>query len=103
MIARIWRSTTTASNAAGYQEYLNRCVIPVYQAAEGNRGVYIMNERQSELVHFLFMVFWTSPENMTDYFGHAGDVINPSPEEKAFLVAFESVARHYKIINAFDE
>lgn len=101
MIARIWRNTTTTSNASDYQEYLNRCIIPAYQAAEGNRGVYIMNERQNELVHSLFMVFWVSSETLTKHFGTAGDVINPSPKERAFLVAFESVARDYKIINTF--
>lgn len=103
MFARIWRSTTTLSNAEGYQEYLNRFIIPAYQMAEGNQGVYVMKECQGELVYFLLLTFWTSNEALAKYIGIPGDVINPSPEEKNLLVAYESTGRSYKVIESSEE
>lgn len=100
MIAWIWRSTTTISNAEGYQEYLYRFVMPAYQTAEGNHGVYIMKECQGELVHFLLLTYWTSNEALTKYIGLSGNGINPSPEEKKLLVAYESTGRCYKVIES---
>ncbi len=100
MIAWIWRSTTTLSNAEGYQEYLYRYVVPAFQTAEGYYDMYVMKECQDELVHFLLLTFWTSNEALTKFFGFSGDGINPSPEEKKFLVAYESTGRSYKVIES---
>ena len=100
MIARIWRSTTTLSNAEGYQEYLNRFIVPAYQTAEGNQGVYVMKECQGELTHFLLLTLWASDESLEKYTGTANDVVNPVPEERDLLVAFESTARRYRVIKS---
>ena len=98
MIARIWRSTTTLVNADRYQEYLNRFVIPRYQTAEGNRGLYIMKECKGGLVHFLLLSLWTSTEALTKHIGTPGDVVHPAPDEQDMLIAFESTARHYNVL-----
>lgn len=103
MIARIWRSTTTLSNAEGYQEYLDRFVIPGYQTAEGNQAVHIMKECQGELVHFLLLTFWISNEALAKYIGISGDVVNPSPDERNLLVAYESTARCYKVVRSLSK
>jgi len=100
MIAWIWRSTTTISNAKGYQEYLYRFVVPAYQMAEGNNGVYVMKECQGDLVHFLLLTYWTSNEALTKNIGVPGDGINPSPEERKLLIAYESIGRSYKVIES---
>lgn len=100
MIARIWRSTTTLSNAEKYQEYLKRTIIPDYQIAEGNQGVYVMKECQGELTHFLLLTLWASDESLEKYTGTANDVVNPVSEERDLLVAFESTARRYRVIKS---
>ena len=100
MIARIWHSTVTLANAEKYQEYLYRTIIPSYQTAEGNQGVHVMKDRQGELVHFLLLTFWTSDAALAKYIGISGDVINPSPEEKSLLIAFESTAKRYKVVGS---
>ena len=88
MIARIWRSTTTLSNAEGYQEYLNRFIVPAYQTAEGNQGVYVMKECQGELTHFLLLTLWGSDGLLEKYTGTSNDLVTPVLEERDLLVAF---------------
>jgi len=104
-IVRIWRGVTLATRAGQYLEYVNKIVIPVCQAAEGNEGMYIMKELQGELAHFLLLSFWASDEALVNFTGAAScecDVVNPSPEEKSLLIAFESTARRYKIVYESD-
>jgi len=103
MIARIWRGTTRLSDADRYQGYLNHFVIPSCQSAEGNKGVYILKECQGELVHFLLLSFWTSNEALVKHIGAEDDLINPTPDEKSLLLAFESNARHYELTHVFEE
>lgn len=100
MIARIWHSMTKLTDAENYQEYLNRHVVPNYQTAEGYRGLYIMKECQGELMHFLLLTLWASDETLEKYTGTANDVVNPVPEERDLLVAFESTARRYRVIKS---
>jgi hypothetical protein len=100
-ILRIWRSVTLAAKAEQYVEYLNRIVIPAYQTAEGNKGLFIMKQLQGELAHFLLLSFWTSDKTFERSAGAdtcTCEVVNPSPEEKSLLIAFESIARHYEVV-----
>ena len=103
MIARIWRGTTKLADAEGYQKYLYRFVVPTYRTADGNHGVYVMKEFQGELVHFLLLTFWASNNSLTKYIGILGDVIHLSPDEKKFLVAYESTSRCYEVIESSTE
>jgi heme-degrading monooxygenase HmoA len=98
-IVRIWRGVTLATRAERYLEYLNNVVAPAYRTAEANEGMYIMQELQDELTHFLLLSFWTSEEKLKNFAGvDCCEVVVPTPEEKEFLIAFESTARHYSIV-----
>lgn len=100
-IIRIWRSVTLATKAEQYVDYLNKIVIPAYQTAEGNKGLFIMKDLRGELAHFLLLSFWASDKAFESSAGAdscACEVVNPSPEEKSFLIAFESIARHYDVV-----
>src|SRR5574341_2601468 len=98
-IVRIWRSVTLATKAEQYLEYLIRIVIPAYQSAEGNKALFVMKELQGELAHCLLLSFWTSDEALVNFAGaDCPEVANPSPGEKSLLIAFESTARHYKVV-----
>lgn len=104
-IVRIWRGVTLATRAGQYLEYVNKIVIPACQAAEGNEGMCIMKELQGELAHFLLLSFWASDDALENFTGVAScecDVVNPCPEEKSLLIAFESTARRYKIVYESD-
>lgn len=98
-IVRIWRTVTLATKAGQYIEYLKKIVIPVCQTADGNEGLFIMQELQGELVQFLLLSLWSSDEALANFAGaDSCDAVNPSPEEKSLLIAFESTARHYQVV-----
>lgn len=100
-IVRIWRCVTFASEAEQYLEYLNKFLIPACQTAEGSEGLCVMRRLESELAHFLFLSFWTSEMALANFAGCTAreyEVVNPSPEERRLLIAFESTARHYEVV-----
>ena len=100
-IVRTWRGVTLATKAEQYLEYLNNFVVPPCQTAEGNEGLFILKELQGEIVYFLLLSFWASDEALENFAGaDYSDVVKLSPEEGKLLVAFESTARHYKIVYA---
>ena len=99
-IGRIWRVVMLAKKSEQYLEYLNRIVIPACQIAEGNEGLFVMKECQGELTHFLLLSFWASEESLEMYIGAVDDVVDPTPEERNLLIAFESTARHYQVVKS---
>ena len=96
MIARIWQGITLTTKAGQYLEYLNRCVIPVCQAAEGHEGLFILKEAQGELTYFLLLSLWSSDEALKKFAGVKAEEISLTPEEKSLLIAYESSARYYE-------
>jgi heme-degrading monooxygenase HmoA len=98
MIARIWQGVTSTGMADGYLEYLHRHVIPAYQEARGNAGLFVLKEPRGELVHFLLLSFWSSEDSLASFVGADLEVMKLGAEEKSLLVAFESMAKNYKIV-----
>ena len=98
MIARIWRCVTQASQAENYLEILNKTVILPCQSAEGNQGIYILQELRDELAHFLLISFWESSQALEDFTGSDKQYINHSKGEMEFLIASESLATDYQVI-----
>ena len=101
-IARIWHGITLTTDADRYLRYLDQSVIPSYQIAEGNEGLFFMKECQGELMHFILLSFWASVEALKKFAGTDAEVVSPAPEERSLLVAFESRARHYKVVRALN-
>jgi heme-degrading monooxygenase HmoA len=102
-IVRIWRGVTLATKAEQYLEYLNNFVVPPCQTAEGNEGLFILKDLQGEITHFLLLSFWASDEALENFASaDCSDVVKLSPEEEKLLIAFESTARHYKIVYESD-
>jgi hypothetical protein len=81
-----------------YLEYVHRCIIPVYQQATGNVGLFIMNELRGELVYFLLLSFWDSEHALASFANAHMDMMKPGAEEKDLLTAFESTAKSYNVI-----
>lgn len=98
MIARVWRGVTPSSNADRYFEYLNQVMIPAIQTAEGNEGLFVLRERHGELAYTLLLSFWASDQALASFVGADPLMVNLSPEEKSLLIAFESTAKHYKVV-----
>lgn len=103
MIARIWRGVTLASKADNYFEFLSRTVIPNHQAAGGNRGIFVLRDIHGDMAHFLLISLWSSHEALTEFAGPDMEIAKQDPEEKNFLIAFESIVKHYEVISEFDQ
>lgn len=99
-IVRIWRSITLTTRSEQYVEYLNRIVVPACRIAEGNEGLLVMKECQGDLTHFILLSLWATSEALAKYAGTADDVVNPTPEERKLLIAFESTARCYRVVKS---
>jgi hypothetical protein len=100
-IARIWRGITLAANADTYIRYLDEFVIPAHMRAAGSEGVILLNEPQGELIHFMLLSLWESEAALESFTGAAlCEVVELCPEERKILLAFESTARHYRVVLA---
>ncbi len=99
MIARIWRGITLKTKAGKYLEYLNDTVVPRYREAEGNLGLFILRDFQGELAYFLLLSFWSSRDALVKFAHPNVDIAVQDPEEKEFLVAFESIVKHYRLVS----
>lgn len=61
-----------------------------------------MQALQRKLAHLVS--FWVSEEDLTSVTGMDDyEVIKPSPEEKNFLVAYESTAGHYYVVYSSED
>lgn len=98
MIAKICQRVISTGMADQYLEYVHRCIIPVYQQARGNVGLFVMKESRGELVYFLLLSFWDSDKALASFTKVHLDMMKPSAEEKDLLIAFESTAKSYKVI-----
>lgn len=98
MIMRLWHGRVPAGKADAYREFLNRRAIPDYQAVPGNLGVYILERRDGEVVHFMTLSAW---ENLAVIHAFAGEDIARAkyyPEDSGFLLEFEPQVQHYEVV-----
>jgi len=100
-IVKIWSCIALATKANQYFEYLTQFVVPAFRMAEGNEGLFILQDLRGELANFVLLSFWTSNEelfNFADTHSPEFEVVKLSPEEQSLLIAFESTARYYKVL-----
>lgn len=102
MIARIWKGITLTSKADRYLEYLHQKVIPFYKAADGNLGILVLREFRGNLAYFLILSFWSSYAVLEKFTYPDLNIAKQEPEEKEFLIAFESVVTYYEIMSGMD-
>lgn len=102
MIARIWQGITLTLEADDYIEFLNERVLPGYREANGNQGIFVFRNTQGEITHFLLLSLWSSQEQLAGFNGPDEAKSNLFTEEKRFLLAFESTAKHYEVISGVD-
>ena len=95
MIARIWTGVTKAQQAKEFHEYIKRTGVPGLTQTAGNRGVYVLRRSENNEAHFMMISLWDSYEAIKAF---AGDDISHArlyPEDKDFLVRYDSNVAHY--------
>lgn len=98
MIARMWHGKVPTAKAKAYREFLNQRAIPDYQSVEGNKGVYILEQTEGEITHFVTLSFWENIEVIKGFAGEDTDVAKYYEEDKDFLLEFEPKVLHYEVV-----
>ena len=98
MIARMWHGKVPTAKAKAYREFLNQRAIPDYQATAGNQGVYILEQTEGEITHFVTLSFWENIEVIKGFAGEDADVAKYYEEDRYFLLEFEPKVLHYEVV-----
>ena len=98
MISRMWHGRVPTSKAKAYREFLNTRAIPDYQSVEGNVSVYILEQPEGEITHFITLSFWESMEVIRGFAGQDVEVAQYYAEDKDFLLEFEPRVVHYEVV-----
>lgn len=99
MIVRVWRGSTTAPKADGYEQFLKTTAHPDYGSVRGNRGWLLLRRPASDAVEFMFVSFWDSMAALREYTG--GDPERPKyyPEDRAALLELPEWVEHYDVVD----
>lgn len=77
---------------------MNTRAIPDYQSVEGNVGVYILEQPEGEVTHFITLSFWESMEVIQGFAGQDVEVAKYYLEDEDFLFEFEPRVVHYEVV-----
>ena len=97
MLARIWRGRVPAEKNDAYLRYLQATGIEEYQATEGNQGVYLLRRTEGGITEFLILTLWDSMDAIRRFAGPEPEKPVYYPEDKDFLLEFESKVDHYEV------
>ncbi len=98
MIVRMWHGRVPTSKAHAYRAFLNERAIPDYQSVEGNISVFILERVEGEVTHFITMTSWESLTVIKGFAGDDAELAKYYPEDKDFLLEFESRVVHYEVV-----
>lgn len=98
MIARMWHGRVPAVKAAAYREFVNARAIPDYQSIEGNISVHVLERTEDGITHFITLTFWKDVESIKAFAGEDVETAKYYPEDKDFLLEFESNVVHYEVV-----
>lgn len=94
----MWHGRVPTSKAEAYREFLNTRAIPDYQSVEGNVSVYILEQLEGDITHFITLSFWENMEVIQSFAGQDVGVAKYYPEDKEFLLEFEPRVVHYEVV-----
>jgi heme-degrading monooxygenase HmoA len=98
MIVRMWHGRVPTSKAQAYREFVNGRAIPDYQSVRGNISVYVLERREGEVTHFVTLTFWEDLDAIKGFAGDDVELAKYYPEDKDFLLEFESTVVHYEVV-----
>jgi heme-degrading monooxygenase HmoA len=98
MISRMWHGRVPTAKAKAYREFLNMRAIPDYKSVAGNVSVYILEQPEEDITHFITLSFWENIEAIQSFAGQDVDVAKYYVEDKDFLLEFEPSVVHYQVV-----
>ena len=98
MIVRMWHGRVPLDKAGRYREFLNQRAVPDYRSVPGNISVHILERADGDVAHFVTMTFWESLDAIRRFAGDDIEVAKYYPEDRDFLLEFESTVVHYEVV-----
>ena len=98
MIARIWRGTVRAADAAAYARYVRETGIEGYQQTPGNRGAWVLSRTEGDRTEIITLSFWESRAAIGAFAGPDIERAVFYPEDDRFLVERDLTVRHYDLV-----
>jgi heme-degrading monooxygenase HmoA len=100
MIARVWHGVVALAKAEAYGRYLSESDrgIRDYHQVTGNRGATLMRRTEGDLVHFLLISLWDSPEAIARYTGGEIEKAQYFAFDRECLLDPEPNVAHYEIM-----
>jgi hypothetical protein len=98
MISRMWHGRVSTAKAKAYREFLNMRAIPDYQSVAGNVSVYILEQPEGDITHFITLSFRENIEAIQSFAGQDVGVAKYYVEDKDFLLEFEPSVVHYEVV-----
>lgn len=97
MIARHWHGKTLTEKADAYEEFLLRIAIPDYTAVDGLLEYRFLRRTEGKETHFDLFTYWTNMETIKKFAGDVAEKAKYYPEDKAYLLEFETNVKHYNV------
>lgn len=98
MIARMWHGRVPTSKTTAYREFLNTRAIPDYRSVDGNLSVHILERVEGSITHFITLTFWSDMDSIKSFAGQDVELAKYYPEDKDFLLEFETNVLHYEVV-----
>jgi heme-degrading monooxygenase HmoA len=98
MILREWRGRVPHEKVDGYIKVLEKTGLREYAATPGNRGVWLLLNRDGEAAEFVTLTLWESRDAIRAF---AGDDIGKAvyyPEDDEYLLEKPERLRHYEVL-----
>lgn len=101
MIARLWHGKVPADKAKAYHEFLKISGLADYKNTAGNRAVHLLKQDGDDnTAHFYTLTFWDDMEAIKKFAGNEPEKARYYPEDKDFLLEFESEVKHFEILES---
>jgi antibiotic biosynthesis monooxygenase (ABM) superfamily enzyme len=97
MIARVWHGATRAEDADAYAAYIGKTAVESSRTLPGNRGALILRRVDGDRAEFETILLFDSLDDVRGFAGEDVETAVFYPEDDAYLVDREPVARHYEV------
>jgi heme-degrading monooxygenase HmoA len=94
----MWHGRVPTSKAQAYRAFTIQRTIPDYQSVEGNMSVHILERTEGDITHFITLTFWRDMESIKEFAGEDVEKAKYYPEDRDFLLEFESTVVHYEVV-----
>ncbi len=96
MITRIWHGITKKEDNETYRQYVSDTGIKEYLETGGNLDTQIWQKDEDEITHIWTVTRWKDLDSIKKFAGEDFQKAKYYPEDKKYLLEFESNVDHYR-------